>query len=110
MGLTDFSRWSASLAVSTDGSFPSRPRQLLNRNLQDGPADCPLVQTTEEQRPEHGDGAADDDSDRLPLGDLAPMRPRLHRGEILLDFIDLLDDLRIRVRRQLDDRLAEGVR
>src|SRR6202035_3808208 len=26
-------RWSASLAMSTDGSFPSRPRQFLNTNL-----------------------------------------------------------------------------
>ena len=26
-------RWSASLAMSTDGSFPSRPRQFLNTKL-----------------------------------------------------------------------------
>jgi hypothetical protein len=25
---TNFNRWSASLAMSTDGSFPSRPRQF----------------------------------------------------------------------------------
>ncbi len=29
-------RWSASLAMSTDGSFPSRPRQFLNSNRHDG--------------------------------------------------------------------------
>ena len=110
MGLTDSSRWNASLAVSTDGSFPSRPRQLLNRNLQDGPADHPLVQTTEEQRPEHGHGAAEDDSDRLPPGDLAPLRLCLHRRETLLDLLHLLDHPRIRVRWQLDNRLTDGLR
>jgi len=30
-------RWLASLAMSTDGSFPSRPRQFLNMNLIVGP-------------------------------------------------------------------------
>ena len=73
-------------------------------------ADRALVQTAKEQRPEHGDGAADDDSDRLPPGYLAPLRLRLQRGETLLDLVHLLDDLRIRVLRQLDNRLAEGVR
>src|SRR5712692_5763736 len=29
-------RWSASLAMSTDGSFPSRPRQFLNSTPHDG--------------------------------------------------------------------------
>ena len=30
-------RWSASLAMSTDGSFPSRPRHFSNTNLISAP-------------------------------------------------------------------------
>jgi hypothetical protein len=34
-------RWSASLAISTDGSFPARPRQLsLGRSAVSVPKDC----------------------------------------------------------------------
>jgi hypothetical protein len=63
--------------MSKDGSFPSRPRHIPNSNARDGRADRALVRTAKEQRPEHGDGAPDDDTDRLPPGDLAPPRLRL---------------------------------
>jgi hypothetical protein len=34
-------QWSAPLAMSTDGALTSRPRQLLNTNLEDGPQTAP---------------------------------------------------------------------
>src|SRR3982074_1342223 len=68
----------------TDRSRRAPPGSLVDRGL---------VQTAQEQRSDHGDGAADVDSDRLAPGDLAPLRLRLHRGETPLDLVDLLDDL-----------------